>query len=337
MIKIAGAACLLAFMSISLVVPARAATKLVITHATINPTVTPLWVTAEQGFFAKYGIEPEIVFVRSTSIMLSGLASGRIPVAYGGGGGILGVEAAGATGLRIVATFIGRVMNDLVAVPSIKTPQDLRGKTVGIQSLGGTNWVIANLWLEHFGLDPRRDNIQLLPAGDQAVRTIAMQAGKIEASALGTAYSRSLANKGFTILGDSIKVKVPLVSSDIVVGKTLLADNPALLENILKALIEGMGYFTDPRNKTTVIKTMMSRLKLSDSAAAEEGYSHIVRSIERKPYPSVEGLENLQRFLSMQDPRLSQLKAETLNEPKFIRSLDESGFIANALKNSISR
>ena len=46
--------------------------------------------------------------------MLAGLASNRIPMAYGGGGGILGVEVS-ATGLKIVATFIGRVMNDLVA------------------------------------------------------------------------------------------------------------------------------------------------------------------------------------------------------------------------------
>ena len=37
-----------------------AATKLVIVHATINPSVTPLWITAEQGLFAKYGIDPEI-------------------------------------------------------------------------------------------------------------------------------------------------------------------------------------------------------------------------------------------------------------------------------------
>jgi ABC-type nitrate/sulfonate/bicarbonate transport system substrate-binding protein len=46
-----------------------AATKITIVHATINPSITPLWITAEQGFFAKYGIDPEIVFVRSTSIM----------------------------------------------------------------------------------------------------------------------------------------------------------------------------------------------------------------------------------------------------------------------------
>ena len=313
-----------------------AATKITIVHATINPSIAPLWITAEQGFFAKYGIEPEIVFVRSTSIMLAGLASNRIPVAYGGGGGILGVEAS-ATGLKIVATFIGRVMNDLVAAPSIKQPQDLRGKTVGVQSIGGTNWVIANLWLEQLGLDPRRDKIQIVPAGEQSVRVLGMEVGRMDASALGTAYSRSLKNKGFNILGDSMNVKVPLTGSDVVATKNLMEDRPELLENILRALIEGMGFFVNPRNKSAVLKTMMTRLRLSDASAAEEGYLHLARSIETKPYPSVAGLENLQKFMKTQDPRVGNIKAEALNEPRFIRKLEESGFLDKVFKAASSQ
>jgi ABC-type nitrate/sulfonate/bicarbonate transport system substrate-binding protein len=313
-----------------------AATKITIVHATINPSVTPLWITAEQGFFAKYGIDPEIVFVKSTSIMMAGLASNRIPMAYGGGGGILGVEVS-ATGLKIVATFIGRVMNDLVAAPAIKHPQELRGKTIGVQSIGGTNWVIANLWLEHLGMDPRRDNIQIIPAGEQAVRVLAMEVGKIDASALGTAYSHSLKNKGFTILGDSMNIKVPLTGSDIVATKNLIEERPELLENILKALIEGVAFFVNPRNKSIVLKTMMRRLRLSDPVAAEEGWAHLARSIESKPYPSVKGLENLQKFMKTQDPRVAQLKAETINDPRFIRKLDESGFLDKVFKTSVSQ
>ena len=268
--------------------------------------------------------------------MLAGLASNRIPVAYGGGGGILGVEAS-ATGLKIVATFIGRVMNDLVAAPAIKQPHDLRGKTIGVQSIGGTNWVIANLWLEHLGLDPRRDKIQIVPAGEQSVRVLGMEVGRIDASALGTAYSRSLKNKGFNILGDSMNVKVPLTGSDVVATKNLLEDRPELLENILKALIEGMAFFVNPRNKSAVLKTMMTRLRLTDPAAAEEGYLHLARSIETKPYPSVSGLENLQKFMKTQDPRIGSLKAEALNEPRFIRKLDESGFLDKVFKTASSQ
>ena len=39
-------------------------------------------------------------------------------------------------------------------------------------------------------------------------------------------------------------------------------DKPELLENVLKALIEGMAFFTNPRNKATVLKTMMTHLRL---------------------------------------------------------------------------
>ena len=159
----------------------------------------------------------------------------------------------------------------------------------------------------------------------------------MDASALGTAYSRSLKNKGFNILGDSMNVKVPLTGSDIVATKNLMEERPELLENILKALIEGMAFFVNPRNKSAVLKTMMTRLRLSDPAAAEEGYAHLARSIESKPYPSVKGLENLQKFMKTQDPRVASLKAETLNDPRFIRKLDESGFLDKVFKTSVSQ
>ena len=135
-----------------------------------------------------------------------------------------------------------------------------------------------------------------------------------------------------------MNVKVPLTGSDVVATKNLMEERPEVLENILKALIEGMGFFVNPRNKATVLKTMTTRLRLSDPAAAEEGYMHLARSIETKPYPSsITGLENLQKFMKTQDPRVGGLKAETLNEPRFIRKLDESGFLDKVFKPASSQ
>ena len=92
-------------------------------------------------------------------------------------------------------------MNDLVAAPAIKQPQDLRGKTIGVQSIGGTNWVIANLWLEHLGLDPRRDKIQIVPAGEQSVRVLGMEVGRMDASASRDGVQSFSQEQGIQYLG----------------------------------------------------------------------------------------------------------------------------------------
>src|SRR5215203_5160187 len=106
---------------------ARSATKLTIGHSTINPRVSPLWIAQEKGFFQKYGIDATLVFVRNTPLMITAMKSGTIPLAYGGGSGILGASVT-ESDLRVLATFTGRMTNNVVARPAIKTPKDLRGK-----------------------------------------------------------------------------------------------------------------------------------------------------------------------------------------------------------------
>ena len=61
-----------------------------------------------------------------------------MPIAYGGAGAILGASV-GESDLKIVATFTGKLINNLIARPGIKSAKDLRNKTVGVQSIGGTN------------------------------------------------------------------------------------------------------------------------------------------------------------------------------------------------------
>ena len=63
-------------------------------------------------------------------------------------------------------------------------------------------------------------------------------------------------------------------------------------------MIESIAFSFDPKNKAIVIKTIMRCLK-ADQNSAEEGYEDLLRAIERKPFPSVEGLRNAQRLMKM--------------------------------------
>ena len=72
---------------------------------------------------------------------------------------------------------------------------------------------------------------------------------------------------------------------------------------------------------------MMKNLRMADPAAAENGYQDQLLILNRKPYPSLEGLRNAQRLLALQNPKIASLRIDELIDSRFVRHLDEKGFI----------
>ena len=182
------------------------------------------------------------------------------------------------------------------------------------------------LTLEQLGLDTTRDRISLLVIGDQTIIGPALESHVIDAAVLTSrTYIPGLKQKGFSVFTE---VTPAMAATGIVAKKATLEKNAETLENIMKALIEAEYYVMAPSNKSRVIKTIMSKLKLSDPSLAEEGYADAIKEFEPKPYPSLEGLKNMQRLLALQNPRLADVNPANLMDTTFIRRLEESGFIA---------
>jgi NitT/TauT family transport system substrate-binding protein len=307
---------------------AAAPGKVILGYAAPGPRALPFWMAQELGLFAKHGVDVEPVFIRGAPILVAGLASGDIHVGSTGGSATL-AAVAGGQDLKIIATFGSRNTFDLVSQAAIKRPEDLRGKRIGLTSIGGTTWMALLLWLEHFGLDAQRDQMQLQVMGEQALTTQALQSGVVNAAILDGVFSRRLKPKGFTILGEYSELKYQFVSQALVVQRSLLQQRGEMLENLLKAEIEGLAYVLAPKNKPAVIRTLIRRMK-TDATAAEEGYLDLLRGMERKPMPSTESLVHVQRLMKLQNPKIGEVKLDDLNDARIIRKLDESGFIDRA-------
>jgi ABC-type nitrate/sulfonate/bicarbonate transport system substrate-binding protein len=203
---------ILGLLSHALSAGAAVAPKVVLAHGALNARIAPLWIAHEQKFFAKYGVDSAVILVRQIQIMVSGLGTGEIDIALTSGSTLLGA-AAGGLDAKMVAALNAKVTYDLVAAPGIKTPKDLRGKRFGIQAFGGGLWMGAMLGLEYLGLDPQRDNINVLQIGDQSVIAQAIEAGSIDAAALDGVFSRRLKQKGFTILAEFSQANIPTIWS----------------------------------------------------------------------------------------------------------------------------
>jgi ABC-type nitrate/sulfonate/bicarbonate transport system substrate-binding protein len=299
--------------------------KVVIGYAATTARLMPLWIAQEQGFFAKNGIESEPVLLRGGTTLVTGLASGDVQIGRTAGAAVLSAVGAGHE-LKMLATFSGRNSYDVVVRPNIKRVEDIRGKKIAINSLGGGTWMGAMLWLEHFGLDPQRDQILLQSVGDQSVQAQALEAGVVDVAFVDSFYSKWLKQKGMTILADYSELKQPLVSQSMVVQRIFLQQHGDIAENYLKSEIEGVAFAVAPKNKPAVIKTLMRRLR-TDAAGAEDGYVDLLRGVDRKPLASLEGMRNLQRLLKGRNPKIGEVKVEDVIDNRIIRKLDESGFI----------
>jgi NitT/TauT family transport system substrate-binding protein len=106
---------------------AQAAGKFVIGYAAMNSRMAPLWLAEEEGYFAKYGMEPQAGFLRSATVLVTGLGSGDIQVGTGGGSAALAAVSSGYD-VKVIGSFSSRNSYDFVARPNIKRAEDLRGK-----------------------------------------------------------------------------------------------------------------------------------------------------------------------------------------------------------------
>lgn len=316
---------LLFLLPVSRVQAATAMRKIIVAYAAMNARVAPLWVARERGFFSKYGFDGETLFIRGAPTLVAGLTSGDIDVGYTGGTAVIGA-AAGGSDLKILAALTNRVTYDLVVRPAIKTPEDLRGKTFGVQSIGGTVWMGAILGLEHLGLDPERDKISIIVAGDQTVLAQAVATGTIDATVLDGVQSRRLQANGFPILAELNKANLPILSTGIVAREPYIQKNPQIVEGVIKAMIEGMAFSLAPAQKPNTLKIIQKYLKV-DAQAAEEGYKDMVTGFDRKPYPSPKAVINIVRLMKTRNPKVAKVKPEDVIEDRILRKLNESGFI----------
>ena len=194
----------------------------------------------------------------------------------------------------------------------------MRGKKIGLTSIGGTTWMGVLLWLEHFGLDPQRDNILLQVLGDQNIQAQAVEAGIADAAALDGVWSKKLKQKGFTILGEYSDLNQRIIGQGMVAPHVFLNQRGDIVESYLKAEIEALAFALAPKNKSAVIKTLMKRLR-TDAAGAEEGYQDLLKGVDRKPFPSLDGLRNVQRMLKMRTPKIGEIKAEDVIDARIMR------------------
>src|SRR3989304_2096248 len=135
------------------------------------------WVAQRSGSFEKHGLKIEPIYIRGGLMGGQGGLSGDLLLQLQGASTVVAAWAQGAKELQFIGAVGNRLDYLLVAHPSIKRPEDLKGKRIGVSQLGSSTDFIARLAARRPNLIPDKD-VQIVGIGGRGERWTALTAGQ---------------------------------------------------------------------------------------------------------------------------------------------------------------
>lgn len=313
--------------------PAAGQIKTTFASSITSESMTPMWVARERGLFRKHGLDMQYVVIPRSPLAIAALVAGEIDAAIIGPGHLINSASTGSD-LFGAANFFQKLDYRLVARPEIKKADDLRGKRVAISGPGATSHLVTMLAYQGMNFDAAQAKVTLLTIpGTEMTRRLAMESGSVEATTLRGAVGEIYGNKGFTILYNFKTTGVTLPQSVLVASRRTAAAKPQVIDAYLRTMLEAIAITIDPANKASVTKTIASNLRLSNAADADEAYHAVVNSIERIPYSHLDSMKRLHQLLVQINPKVADVRVESVIDNSFINKLESSGYIQSVYKN----
>lgn len=222
----------------------------------------PAVVALRKGYYKDEGLEVDKVQMQP-AIAVKALISGDIDYLLAWGSAI----RAAVTGvpLKAVVGMASRPLHVLIARPDIKTPKDLKGKIIGVDSVAGTVDYLSRVAMRHFGLEPEKD-VKIIVTGESPTRLAALRAGSIDATPIDVAFAMKAEDEGFRrllYLGDIIEL--PL--SGIAVMDKKLQTQREQVKKVIRASLRGSRFMK--QNRAETIQMLSEYLRITPSQAAK--------------------------------------------------------------------
>jgi ABC-type nitrate/sulfonate/bicarbonate transport system substrate-binding protein len=228
----------------------------------ITPAATAFAVARDRGYYRQEGLDVQLIVIPSAA-GTQALLGGNVKFSTGGGAGLLPILRGAA--MRFMFTTFSRPMFWLYARSDIRSVQGLRGKKVGVSSLGSGPDSLLRELLKKNGLEGGRE-VTIMAIGAGTARFYAMQAGSVDAAMLSIPGNFMAQEAGFRELVSFIDQEWIELQGTVNVTDQLLASEPVLVEKFIRGTLKGFIHFRDQRNQSIAILARFLRTK-EDAAA----------------------------------------------------------------------
>jgi NitT/TauT family transport system substrate-binding protein len=303
------------FLTLTTFAAAQEIKKIRLGYPSLAFTQSHIWVGKEEGLFKKNGVDVDPVFLRGGQIATQALAGGDPPIVNVGT-----VVQASLTGynLALVAAIENTYYQVVFARPEIKKLEELKGKKFGISGFGSATHYAALILLKHLNLEPNKD-VALVPAGPDAERLGALVAGKLDACFFNLSTAPVARRMGFNEL-----LNVEVQGNGLATSRAYIKSNRDTVKAALKGYIESI-YFIHA-NKQAAQKVFGKYMRTSDPEVLENSYVNYVKTIPKKPYPTLKGIQFMLDMLAPQMPQAKSARPEQFVDLSFLQELEKENF-----------
>jgi len=282
-----------------------------------------LLVAKDLRLFQKYNVEAEIVGHIPGAKAVFPLISGDAQVVHAAGPPFVQSAVSGAD----VVIFLGLINTMsfyIVAHKDFAHPAQLKGKKVGVSTLGSSSDFSLRYGLKKLGIDPEKD-VTVLALGDSAVRVNALTSGIIQAGAFNLGEAMFLKQQGHKQWLDLALAGAEYQHTAAATTRGFLSRNRRAVVSYSKAITESMAWMISHREDS--LKIMAKYLRIVDRQVLESQYDENVSKLyTKKPYPTLAGVRTILDSMPRNE-KAKAMKAAQFVDLSIVRELDEAGFI----------
>lgn len=306
--------------------PARLAPlRLAYSAMTVNQAIP--WISVEAGHFKKHGLDVEVVHA-SSILAMQALLAGEVAVGQSLSDACVSANLSGAD-----TVFIGAILDkplySFIVNAKIKTPQDLKGKRVGVTRFGSTPDALARSTLRMWGLDPATD-VTLIQLNEMGLLVQGLVNGVIDAAPISLPSNIRAKNLGFTELFDLTKLNKTYITGTVVTRKRFLDGQHDVAKRFMRGFLEGMKTYLE--NEEFSVKVIQKWTRAKNRDEVKEAYAQQARHMLRVPRTNLEGVKTILEGLDKL-PAAKGADPRRFVDSRLLDELEKEGFLKGLYKN----
>ena len=274
-----------------------------------------------QGIFRKHGIDVEVVYVNSGSLLSQGLIAGTFDLSFSQGSEAMVAKLRGAD-VRIAGVIANRFNHVYLAAPSITSIKQLKGKKVAVSRFGSGSHFQTNLVLSAGGLDPEKD-VTVLQIGNSGARITAILSGVVDGTIMAADFVPRAKREGFNVLTDlaDTKIEYPFLSLNFT--GVYLDRNQKLVKALIKSMSDSIRALQS--DSTAAKAVIRSALRTDDAETIDYAQSRSIQVLDRRPFPTQAGIQTVIDELG-KEAKSKNLKFDDYVDMRALRDLEKEGF-----------
>ena len=294
-----------------------------------SATESAIWFVKEARLFEKHGLSVEMIRLQGSSLVVSTMLAGEIPISQIGAAAVVDSDLAGGD-LVILASILRNFVFHIFSRPEIEHMTDLKGKAMGVTRYGAISDFAARFALARYGLQPDKD-VAIIQTGGASESVAALRTNRIQAVPLTAPATVQARKLGFKWLLDVSKLEANFPFNGVVTRRSYLKGNENIIRRFLKAYIEGV--VLAKKDPIFAKKVMAKYFRSDDKEVLDESYEWIVRqNFSIPPYPAIQGITTILKEIEGRNPKARSVKPEDFVDSRYIQEIDKSGFIADLQK-----